>query len=118
MCSKSRRACVALKQQTAKKVRVEAQLPHCWMITQQGYACSACSLRPVKDIHDLDGVHGNGFKHAAVTLVVHHHHEEVAAGDLLDHKGPVRERENHRCKRDKCQRILTTSAESAGHTSG
>lgn len=43
----------------------------------------------VKDIHDLHGVHGNGLKHAAVTLVVHHHHEEVAAGDLLDHKGPA-----------------------------
>lgn len=66
----------------------EAQLSHCWRITQQGHACSACWFTPVKDIHDLDGVHGNGLEHAAVTLVVHHHHEEVAAGDLLDHKGP------------------------------
>lgn len=43
----------------------------------------------MKDIHDLHGVHGNRLEHAAVTLVVHHHHEEVAAGDLLDHKGPA-----------------------------
>lgn len=68
----------------------EAQQPHCWMITQQGHACSARPFMPVKDIHDLDGVHGDGLEHAAVTLVVHHHHEEVAAGDLLDHKGPER----------------------------
>lgn len=54
-----------------------------------------CSITPtsslwqVKDIHDFDGVHGDWLKHAAVTLVVHHHHEEIAAGDLLDHKGPA-----------------------------
>ena len=47
------------------------------------------SCLPVKDIHDFDGVHGDWLVHAAVTLVVHHHHEEIAAGDLLDHKGPA-----------------------------
>lgn len=78
---------------TAEVEEAEAHLPHDCMITQQGHACSARSFMPVKDIHDLDGVHGDGLEHAAVTLVVHHHHEEVAAGDLLDHKGPVGERE-------------------------
>lgn len=47
------------------------------------------SLWQVKDIHDFYGVHGDGLEHAAVTLVVHHHHEEIAAGNLLDHKGPA-----------------------------
>lgn len=49
----------------------------------------ALYLKPVKDIQDFDGVHGDWLEHAAVTLVVHHHHEEIAAGDLLDHKGPA-----------------------------
>lgn len=51
-------------------------------------------LWSVKDIHDLHGVHGDWLEHAAVALVVHHHHEEVAAGDLLNHKGPEGERES------------------------
>lgn len=67
----------------------ETELRPYWKIRPQSRACATRWSGPVKDIHDLHGVHGNRLKHAAVTLVVHHHHEEVAAGDLLDHKGPA-----------------------------
>lgn len=59
------------------------------------------SLWPAKDIHDLDGVHGDWLKHAAVTLVVHHHHEQVAAGDLLDHEGPANHNQGGQRERGK-----------------
>lgn len=76
----------------------------------------------MKDIHDLHGVHGDGLKHAAVTLVVHHHHEEVAAGDLLDHKGPAGGREERDVNVlnvwDSLRRGSPCAVETAGRVSG
>lgn len=47
----------------------------------------------VKDIHDLDGIHGYRRRSAAVTLIVHNNHEEVAAGNLLYDKRPAAQTE-------------------------
>lgn len=58
----------------------------------------------MKDIHDFDGVHGDWLKHAAVTLVVHHHHEEIAAGDLLNHKGPANHSTDSQTEKERWKR--------------
>lgn len=47
----------------------------------------------LKDIHDLDWIHGYWWGAAAVTVVVHNDHEEVAAGNLLYDKGSAAQTE-------------------------
>lgn len=79
---------------TLRKPNLHVRGPH-------AQPCCQKSLWLAKDIHDLDRVHGDWLKHAAVTLVVHHHHEQVAARDLLDHKGPA----NHNQKKTKTKDI-------------
>lgn len=50
----------------------------------------------MKDINDLDRLHGYRRGGATVTLVLHNNHEEVTAGNLLNDKRPEKERERER----------------------
>lgn len=40
----------------------------------------------IKDIHDLNGVQGDGCELTAVTFIIYDHHEQITAGNLLDNK--------------------------------
>lgn len=40
-------------------------------------------LNRLKDINDLDGIHGDTRGQAAVTFILDDHHEQVTAGNLL-----------------------------------
>lgn len=90
--------------------------------TTSSSAPTTCCLRPLKDIHNFDGVHGDWLKHATAALVVHHHHEKITAGDLLNHKRPAnvstdrQKKQKHEEARRK-RKLRVTLASNQGMTS-